>query len=619
MFLLVLPFTTSARQDHVKEKAWLEDPSGQLSWSDVQQKTVQPYTGMLSKGFGESVIWLKLRIDPGVRPALNKEPDRMVLRIRPVYLDDIQIYDPLVPQGLAGTTGDRHHPRLDEFQGLDFFVPIARGTEPRDIWLRLASTSTRQIDVQALDLEDLNQRTRLQQLVFAVYIGLILIFAIWAFVYWLFSREHLIGVFCLTQTAALFYALGSLGYLRAFWPVEWSASSLDQAVTFFSLTAVSSAVLFHILLLRELSPPRWMQGLHMGMVALLPVKLLLMAFVPIVALRINMLEVLLSPIVFLCTVFLARGWSSPDISQRPPLAKAVVLVFYTLLLAALALAGLAGLGLAKSGEIALHIVQVHGLVTAFFVLLMLQYRAHVISQQRHTISLALERSQLQAQQEREIREEQEKLLTMLAHELKTPLSTMHMRLDAAAQGSKEIKQAIRDMNSVIERSLQTIQLGDRQLTAHLETVNVVNVVQDAVSCCKQPDRIQLDLPAQMTIQTDKQLLFIVLSNLLENACKYAAPETPIFVRMSSKPYLTSGQFGLELQVCNTPGISGWPEAEKVFDKYYRSPNARRQAGTGLGLFLVRNVVQILGGHIDYTPDSTQIGFTLQLPEAANNQ
>lgn len=120
--LLALPLAATARQDHIREKAWLEDPSGQLSWSDVQQKTAQPYTGMLSKGFGKSVIWLKLRIDPGVRPAPNKEPDRMVLRIRPVYLDDIQIYDTLAPQGLAGTTGDRHHPRLDEFQGLDFFV-----------------------------------------------------------------------------------------------------------------------------------------------------------------------------------------------------------------------------------------------------------------------------------------------------------------------------------------------------------------------------------------------------------------------------------------------------------------------------------------------------------------
>jgi signal transduction histidine kinase len=249
---------------------------------------------------------------------------------------------------------------------------------------------------------------------------------------------------------------------------------------------------------------------------------------------------------------------------------------------------------------------------------MLQYRAHVISQQRHGISLALERSQLQAQQEREIREEQEKLLTMLAHELKTPLSTMHMRLDPTAHGSQEIRQAIRDMDNVIERCLQINQLGDRRLTAHFETLDVVDVLQDVVSCCKQPNRVQMDLPPRSMARTDRQLLFVVLNNLLENACKYAAPETPIFVRMRTRHRLESGAIGLELEICNSPGSAGWPEAGKLFDKYYRSPNARRQAGTGLGLFLVRNVVTILGGRIDYMPDETTIRFTLQFPETPSS-
>lgn len=618
-FLLALFVVgANASQDHIREKAWLEDSDGQLSWPDVQQQVAMPYTGILSKGFGNSVIWLKLRIDPGSRPAANQEPDRLVLRIRPVYLDDIQVFDPLAPQGLAGVTGDIHHPRLDEFQSLDFLVPIARGAAPRDIWLRLASNSTRQIDVQALDLEDLNQRTRLQQLVFAGYIGLILIFAIWAFVYWLFNREHLIGAFCLTQTAALFYALGSLGYLRAFWPGEWAAIRLDQSVTFFSITAVSTAVLFHFLLLRELSPPHWLQRVHMGMVLLWPVKLVLMGFLPLLALRLNMTEVLLSPIIFLVSVLLAKGWSMPAAKQKPALAKSVVLSFYTLLLGTLALAGMAGLGLARFGEIALHIVQMHGLVTAFFVLLMLQYRAHVINQQRHAINLALERSELQARQERAVREEQEKLLTMLAHELKTPLATMHMRLDATAHGSREIRQAIREMDSVIERCLQTNQLGDRKLSAHFQAIDVVNVVRDVVFSSKQPARVKLDLPEQAMARTDPQLLFIVLSNLLENACKYAAPDTPILVRMRAQHRLDSGDIGLHLEVANTPGQAGWPDAKQVFDKYYRSPSARRQAGTGLGLFLVRNLVQILGGRIDYTPDTTQIRFTLQLPDGPSN-
>jgi K+-sensing histidine kinase KdpD len=241
-----------------------------------------------------------------------------------------------------------------------------------------------------------------------------------------------------------------------------------------------------------------------------------------------------------------------------------------------------------------------------------------MNKQRGEISLALERSQLQAQQERDTREEQEKLLTMLAHELKTPLATMHMRLDATASGSQEIRKAIRDMDNVIERCLQTTQLGDRQLTAHLATSDVVSIVRDAVSCCQQPARVQMDLPQHLHAHTDKQLLFIVLSNLLENACKYAATDTPIKVRLRSMPTHDSTQPGLQIEVINAPGIAGWPEADKVFQKYYRSPHARRQAGTGLGLFLVRNLMHILGGRIDYAPDDSAIRFVVELPGAVQS-
>jgi signal transduction histidine kinase len=599
-------------KDHITQRAWLEDATGQLSWPAVQQSTPLPYTGMLSKGFGPSVIWLRLRIDPQASQVSVKEPDRLVLRIRPVYLDDIQVFDPLATQGLVGKTGDIQHPREDEFEGMDFLLPIARGEQPRDIWLRLASTSTRQIDVQALNVEALDQRIRVQQLLFAVYIGLILIFAVWALVYWLFSRESLIGAFCLAQTTALFYALGSLGYLRAFWPMAWPAAWLDMGTTIFSISAVSTAMLFHFMLLREFDPPRWTVRVLILMLALFPLKLALLTQWPTAALRLNMSEVLISPFFFVLSVLLSRGWSKTG-SQQPPLTKPVVLAFYVLLVANLCVAALAGLGLVSSGEIALHIVQVHGLVTGFLVLLMLQYRAHVMNQQRREISLALERSQVQAQQERNIREEQEKLLAMLAHELKTPLATMHMRLDSTASGSQEIRKAIRDMDNVIERCLQTTQLGDRQLTAHLATSDVVSIVRDAVSCCQQPARVQMDLPQHLHAHTDKQLLFIVLSNLLENACKYAATDTPIKVRLRSMPTHDSTQPGLQIEVINAPGIAGWPEADKVFQKYYRSPHARRQAGTGLGLFLVRNLMHILGGRIDYAPDDSAIRFVVKLP------
>ncbi len=128
----------------------------------------------------------------------------------------------------------------------------------------------------------------------------------------------------------------------------------------------------------------------------------------------------------------------------------------------------------------------------------------------------------------------------------------------------------------------------------------------------------MDLPQHLHAHTDKQLLFIVLSNLLENACKYAPTDTPIRVRLQLVYAHDSSPTGLQLEVSNSPGNAGWPEADKVFEKYYRSPHARRQAGTGLGLFLVRNVVDILGGRIDYAPSNSEIRFVVQLPSSVQS-
>ncbi len=433
-------------------------------------------------------------------------------------------------------------------------------------------------------------------------------------VQWLFGREKVIGAFALKQTAALVFALGSLGYTRAFWPAGWPAAWLDTTTTLSSIFAVSAAIYFHILLILEFEPPPWVGYLLRVPMLLVPTKLFLIFFdQSMLALRINMVEILLTPFLFLGAVSLARVWDQQKNLEKPVLARWVVVGFYSLLVLILLVASLPGLGLAKGGEIPLYLVQVHGLLTAFLILLMLQYRKHVQQERQRDTALALERSQLQALQERGIREEQEKLLAMLAHELKTPLSTMHMRLDADAQGSREIRHAIRDMNAVIERCLQTAQFSDRQLQANLTPVDLVGVLQDVVSASAEPTRVVMHAPDRWTVQTDQQLMHIVLSNLIENACKYAEAHSPIEVKLFS----ALADDGVSQKICfeisNLPGRSGWPEASQVFEKYYRSPHARRQAGTGLGLYLVRNLVQVLGGQIDYAPDESHVRFVVCLP------
>lgn len=598
--------------DHITERHWVEDPSAQWSLDEARKASVQAFAGVLSRGFGPSVIWLRLHLDPQSHAPGRIQPERLVLRIRPVYLDRIDIYDPSVSNLPVATVGDRLHPRADELQGLDFMAPIERGTAARDIWVRLESTSTRQIHVQAFSFDDIERLSRLQQLVFSSYVGLILVFVAWGLMAAIFSREWLLWAFTLKQSAALGFALVSLGFLRSVWPESWSALRVDELGTFFSISAVSTAVLFHVLFTRECGVPPWVTRVHLVMLALFPVKMVLLALGwEREALELNMHEVMLIPPVFLASAWLARGWEASS-GRRPALSRPVVVGFYAITWAVILMAAMPGLGLSAGGEVALYIVQTHGLLTAFMILLMLQFRNHVRRKQQQETLVVLERTRMQVQQERDIREEHEKLLDMLAHELKTPLATMHMRLDARSPGGQEVTRAIREMTAVIDRCVQASQIGDRKLQPDIRACSVTDVLKDAVASCSQPARIHMEMPSHCLMETDSQLLFIVLSNLLENACKYAAEGSEIRLQVER----VDGPACVRISLSNLPGHAGWPQPDRLFQKYYRSPQARRHSGTGLGLYLVKHLVSLLGGHIVYAPDEQHVRFVVELPVRA---
>lgn len=610
IFLLTLIIFKSVHaQDHIVERGWFEDPTGELTWTQAQTFPTQPFEGTLSLGFGRSAIWIRLRIDPQAAPISLRDPERLVLRIRPVYLNDLQLYDPLSPEGLAGVTGDIHHPRQDEFEGLDFTLPIQRGNAPRDIWLRLHSTSTRQLHVEALSVEQLSRKTYRQALVFSGYLGLVATLALWGMVSWLIRRESVIAAFALAQSMAVGYAFFSLGHMRLLWPSAWPAWPVDHISSVLSIAAVSTGLLFHSLLLREFSPPRWATRLHLLMLCLLPLKLLLLASGQTMwALALNLSEVLWSPLLFLLSAWFAQGWRAQS-RGNPSLSRPVLVGFYLLLVAMMLAPALPGLGLLPGTEMSLYLVQAHGLVMALLITLILQYRSFVIQQRHKATVLALERSQILAQKERIIREEQDKLMTMLAHELKTPLATMQLRLNPDDKGTPHVKKAIRDMNSVIDRCVQTAKLDDGQLVLQRSAGDVVKLIRDAVAASSEPHRVQFSAPGRIDFCTDRQLLFVVLSNLIENACKYGEDKQPIFIHASTD----SERDVLIIEVRNKPGVAGWPDAQLVFDKYYRSPLARRIPGTGLGLHLTRSLVTTLQGEIRYAPDATWVRFVVTLP------
>lgn len=614
LFGICLAASHAWAQNFISGMAWMEDLSGQMTLNDVKQsRQFVPFEGVLSRGYGDSPIWIRLRIDPMASIASEMDAQRLYLKIRPVYLDEITIHDPMGREPVI-QTGDRIDPKPGSLRSLDFVVPIARGDQPRLVWIQLKTNSTRQILIEAQTLEVLNQKAHLQELTFSLYIGFILVIFCWALLHWLLSREALMGAFALSQGCALIYAICTLGYARAFWPGEWDVKWLDALTSIFSVLGVSSAVWFHVLHILEYQVSRMMRWLCMGWAALLLVKLSLLTIGQTgLALHLNMIEVLISPIIFWLVVLGPQRGDKAGSSKPATLKRNHLIGFYTLLMSLMLLAALPGLGLMAGGEIPLYIVQAHGLFTALLIMAMLQYRDRVLRKQQYELVLSLKESQLQVDQEKASREEQGKLLAMLAHELKTPLSVMHMRLDANMHGSKEIISAIRDMNMVIERCTQALQLSDKQLKPEWSVFDLVTVIQDCIRVMPDPTRIHFKGDAFIMICSDRQLIVTCLQNMVENAFKYSPMGAPIEISAHREPGRSDSSPSARIDIRNQPGPAGRPDPERVFEKYYRNPKARRLTGTGLGLYLVKYLMSILGGHVAYMPESETVHFRMVIP------
>lgn len=227
-------------------------------------------------------------------------------------------------------------------------------------------------------------------------------------------------------------------------------------------------------------------------------------------------------------------------------------------------------------------------------------------------TLDLRRSQQHAEDEKRHREEQSQLFAMLAHEMKTPLAALRMWMEAGPLKREALDRAITNMSQVIERCVHTGQLADQGLQADWQSVDGLAITRSCIQSCRCPDRVHLQAPEDTEpLQTDAQMLSIVLGNLLDNACKYSTPGSAIAVSLQSA--IQNGRAGWLWQVDNQAGSAGLPDAQRLFEKYYRSPQARRQSGSGLGLFLVKGLLDLLQGSIRYQGCDGHATFSLWLP------
>lgn len=602
--LLTLGVPTSVQaQDLIIERAMLQDRAGALTIDDIEKANFTPAGPMLNAGYTAAAHWLRLRIQAPT------QGQKIELRIRPTYLDEVLLFEPDSAhpgQWLRRATGDKLGYADQDRPSTTLSFSLTLQAPQTTVYLRLKTTSNSLLNVQALTPHEARAKDIQLDISLVIYLGFMVALLFWAVNEFLLRRERVVGMFLVYQLCYSVYSLAVMGFAPMLVPGAM-VGTMDYFTSVVVCLAPLFSLLFHRVLLGIFAPP----GPALRVLELLIlVDLVALTMLALggtrQALQLNAVVVLLAGPTFFALAFLARRDVAPGLR--------VIRVVYGLQGVSVVLSMLPFLGLVVATEWSLHATLLHGFISAFLMFLLLHLRSRKLGVQARQTAVDLEVTRAQLAGISLQNQQQERFVAMLTHELKTPIAVVRMalgKLQLSGHAHRHAQRALADMTGIVDHCQQVNQLEQQHLVAQSAPCNLIEILDELKDSSGAPQRLHIEAQDLPLITTDPQLLRIVLGNLIDNAFKYADPDSPIHIQV--QPQLQEGVAGARVAVRNQAGLAGLPDADKVFDKYYRSPGAHRKTGSGLGLYLVKSYMQLLGGHVTYSAADAQVEFSLWIP------
>ena len=206
------------------------------------------------------------------------------------------------------------------------------------------------------------------------------------------------------------------------------------------------------------------------------------------------------------------------------------------------------------------------------------------------------------------------LMAMLSHEIKTPLSVLKLVVDEKVTGSDlegHANRAVSNIDFIVDRCLQLGKLDAKEMHAKKKELHIHQFLTELIIEYRAENRFKIECPHHLVALTDPEIMRVIISNLVENALKYSLPGSIIFIK--ARPQPNHEESGIQISMTNETGLMGEPDPDHVFKKYYRNTSATKISGSGLGLYLVHELIRVLGGKIEYQPKNKLVIFTLWIP------
>jgi signal transduction histidine kinase len=224
--------------------------------------------------------------------------------------------------------------------------------------------------------------------------------------------------------------------------------------------------------------------------------------------------------------------------------------------------------------------------------------------------------------------QQKNFLMAITHELKTPIASIKLLLQTISSRKLEqqqiqdlSKKAIDDadrLNQLVENILIATKIDERLYLLNKEEISLKELIENIIEKNKNGFLKSMDVILRypegtnaLCVNADVSGMISIVTNLLENASKYSEVGSEIKIDLAEE------NNSIVLSISDAG--EGIPDEEKenIFMKFYRigNENTRKKKGTGLGLFIVKNLVLLHNGAIEVKNNSPKgTIFVLQFPK-----
>lgn len=583
----------------------LVDEDGSLTIADVVSgspaQRFEPMNGPLALGFTRATIWIRLTV-------LTEQAQTRWLEIDHALLDSAQFFDqdaqgrwqshlPSSAQDSLGRHPASRHPVFE------LHLPAQTS---QVYYLRLQSQTSMSVGLHLWRPQDLMGSMGMETFFWGLISGAYVLVIVFYAMFWLWTRERL----------HLYYALYIFSnFMASFLTGAWHHTlgiplSTSQHITVLGLFICLPVLLANLFSTEYVrSHEYWprLTRIYIGLCALLVavgIGMVMSGHYRNAALTIQSFSIGLIVFNTVVLIYLTR--------QGNRAARLMLWAFSIFHL------GIAWRYLRNIGILAPNVWNDNAYQIGAFIHMMVMSTG--IFSSYNQLRQQSEKQRARANAEASLRQRQKHFLSMVSHEVRTPLTviaasadnlqltpgltdTVRNRVEKIIRNASKIRQ-------IIQNFLDNEQLLNSSTPPALRPLDLATFSQTIVREFQENHPIAVTIQARpgQYVQGDSELLAIALNNLLDNAKKYAPATNPIEISVETQATHTV----VSVSDCGS-GVTD-EDLPHLFDAYYRGQNVNREQGSGLGLHLVQHIAQQHHGFV--TADRNPSGgmrFALHLP------